>query len=222
MHKILAGIPDEQERCEVVGNPPSSPVGGEPRWTRDSAKRVVGWKVDSSPTGKSGRAPAPAPCPAGNSPGAVRSLPRHSCPQASGDPSPVPGEAVVSTRLPGTPEVPNSPTGGLRRRRPKTSTVSGSSLQVCPGSSSSSSPCLPEARIHILRSWPPAEVGSATHPHRSGQDVLLPAPQVWLQPPQFYGWLGYSSFAESVGHPGVSALAVAHACWTARISSGVG
>ncbi|EMF56821.1 hypothetical protein GTY82_08260 [Streptomyces sp. SID5476] len=47
IHKILASIPDEQERFEAVTNPPSSPRGGQLRWTHDSAKRVVGWKVDS-------------------------------------------------------------------------------------------------------------------------------------------------------------------------------
>nr|WP_260859887.1 DUF6192 family protein [Streptomyces cupreus] len=47
IHKILASIPDEQERFEAVNNPPPNPRGGEPRWTHDSAKRVVGWKVDS-------------------------------------------------------------------------------------------------------------------------------------------------------------------------------
>ncbi|WP_030683560.1 DUF6192 family protein [Streptomyces cellulosae] len=47
IHKILASIPDEQERFEAVTNPPPSPRGGQPRWTHDSAKRVVGWKVDS-------------------------------------------------------------------------------------------------------------------------------------------------------------------------------
>ncbi len=50
IHKILAGIPDEQERFEAVNNPPPSPRGGPPRWTHDSAKRVVGWKVDSPET----------------------------------------------------------------------------------------------------------------------------------------------------------------------------
>jgi hypothetical protein len=47
IHKILASIPDEQERFEAVGNPPPNPRGGPPCWTYDSAKRVVGWKVDS-------------------------------------------------------------------------------------------------------------------------------------------------------------------------------
>ncbi|WP_249402395.1 DUF6192 family protein [Streptomyces sp. YIM 121038] len=47
IHKILASIPDEQERFEAVRNPPPNPRYGSPRWTRDSAKRVVGWKVDS-------------------------------------------------------------------------------------------------------------------------------------------------------------------------------
>lgn len=47
IHKILASIPDEQERFEAVNNPPPYPRGGPPRWTHDSAKRVVGWKVDS-------------------------------------------------------------------------------------------------------------------------------------------------------------------------------
>nr|WP_253267633.1 DUF6192 family protein [Streptomyces asoensis] len=46
IHKILAGIPDEQERFEAV-TPPPSPRGGQARWTHDSAKRMVGWKVDS-------------------------------------------------------------------------------------------------------------------------------------------------------------------------------
>lgn len=47
IHKVLASIPDEQERFEAVSNPPPNPRGGTPRWTHDSAKRVVGWKVDS-------------------------------------------------------------------------------------------------------------------------------------------------------------------------------
>ncbi|GAA4340866.1 DUF6192 family protein [Streptomyces venetus] len=47
IHKILASIPDEQERFEAVNNPPPNPRGGPSRWTHDSAKRVVGWKVDS-------------------------------------------------------------------------------------------------------------------------------------------------------------------------------
>ncbi|MET7698891.1 DUF6192 family protein [Streptomyces sp. NPDC005485] len=40
-------MPDEQERFEAVNNPPPNPRGGLARWTHDSAKRVVGWKVDS-------------------------------------------------------------------------------------------------------------------------------------------------------------------------------
>ncbi|MFD7447264.1 DUF6192 family protein [Streptomyces sp. NPDC059909] len=47
IHKVLASIPDEQERFDTVTNPPPSPRGGQSRWTHDSAKRVVGWKVDS-------------------------------------------------------------------------------------------------------------------------------------------------------------------------------
>jgi len=47
IHKVLASISDEQERFEAVNNPPPNPRGGPPRWTHDSAKRVVGWKVDS-------------------------------------------------------------------------------------------------------------------------------------------------------------------------------
>ncbi|MEU2867490.1 DUF6192 family protein [Streptomyces mirabilis] len=47
IHKVLASILDEQERFEAVNNPPPNPRGGQPRWTHDSAKRVVGWKVDS-------------------------------------------------------------------------------------------------------------------------------------------------------------------------------
>ncbi|MFF0043335.1 DUF6192 family protein [Streptomyces mirabilis] len=47
IHKILASIPHEQERFEAVNNPPPNPRGGTPRWTHDSAKRVVGWKVNS-------------------------------------------------------------------------------------------------------------------------------------------------------------------------------
>ncbi|MEU9057204.1 DUF6192 family protein [Streptomyces sp. NPDC048384] len=47
IHKILASIPDEQERFEAVNNPPANPRGGPPRWTHDSAKRVMGWKVDT-------------------------------------------------------------------------------------------------------------------------------------------------------------------------------
>jgi hypothetical protein len=47
IHKILASIPDEQERFEAVDNPPSNPRGGPARWTHDSAKRIVGWKVDT-------------------------------------------------------------------------------------------------------------------------------------------------------------------------------
>ncbi len=47
IHKVLASVPDEQERFEAVNNPPPNPRGGPPRWTHDSAKRVVGWKVDS-------------------------------------------------------------------------------------------------------------------------------------------------------------------------------
>ncbi|MET9735757.1 DUF6192 family protein [Streptomyces sp. NPDC006458] len=40
-------MPDESERFEAVDNPPPHPRGGPPRWTHDSAKRVVGWKVDT-------------------------------------------------------------------------------------------------------------------------------------------------------------------------------
>lgn len=47
IHKILASIADEQERFEAVNNPPANPRGGPARWTHDSAKRVVGWKVDT-------------------------------------------------------------------------------------------------------------------------------------------------------------------------------
>ncbi len=47
IHQILASIPDPEERFEAVNNPPPHPRSGEPRWTHDSAKRVVGWKVDS-------------------------------------------------------------------------------------------------------------------------------------------------------------------------------
>ncbi|MFD9863442.1 DUF6192 family protein [Streptomyces alboflavus] len=47
IHKVLASIPDETERFEAVNNPPPHPRGGPARWTHDSAKRVVGWKVDS-------------------------------------------------------------------------------------------------------------------------------------------------------------------------------
>nr|WP_248296203.1 DUF6192 family protein [Streptomyces sp. S1D4-11] len=47
IHKILASIPDEQERFEAVNNPPPNPRGGPGRWTHDSAKRIVGWKVDT-------------------------------------------------------------------------------------------------------------------------------------------------------------------------------
>ncbi|NGO68076.1 DUF6192 family protein [Streptomyces boncukensis] len=47
IHRILASIPDEAEQFEAVSNPPACPTGGPPRWTHDSAKRVVGWKVDS-------------------------------------------------------------------------------------------------------------------------------------------------------------------------------
>ncbi|MGW0207343.1 DUF6192 family protein [Streptomyces sp. NPDC003233] len=47
IHKILASIPDEQERFEAVDNPPPDPRGGPARWTHDSAKRIVGWKVDT-------------------------------------------------------------------------------------------------------------------------------------------------------------------------------
>lgn len=36
-----------KERFEAVTNPPPSPRGGQPRWTHDSVKRMVGWKVDS-------------------------------------------------------------------------------------------------------------------------------------------------------------------------------
>ncbi|WP_232789702.1 DUF6192 family protein [Streptomyces jeddahensis] len=46
IHKTLASIPDEQERFETVSNPLPNLRGGSPRWTHDSAKRVVGWKVD--------------------------------------------------------------------------------------------------------------------------------------------------------------------------------
>ncbi|MFI9825557.1 DUF6192 family protein [Streptomyces sp. NPDC052013] len=47
IHKILASIADEQERFEAVNNPSPHPRGGPARWTHDSAKRVVGWKVDT-------------------------------------------------------------------------------------------------------------------------------------------------------------------------------
>ncbi|MFF0065682.1 DUF6192 family protein [Streptomyces sp. NPDC005279] len=48
IHKVLARIPDEQERFEAVNNPPPNPRGGQPRWTHDSAKRVVGCAVSPS------------------------------------------------------------------------------------------------------------------------------------------------------------------------------
>ncbi|PWI46206.1 DUF6192 family protein [Streptomyces sp. ICBB 8177] len=47
IHKILASIPDEEERFEAVASPPAHPRGGPARWTHDSAKRIVGWKVDT-------------------------------------------------------------------------------------------------------------------------------------------------------------------------------
>ncbi|MFH9426628.1 DUF6192 family protein [Streptomyces sp. NPDC017529] len=47
IHKILANIPDEAERFEAVTNPPPSPRDGTARWTHDSAKRIVGWKLDN-------------------------------------------------------------------------------------------------------------------------------------------------------------------------------
>ncbi|WP_329453721.1 DUF6192 family protein [Streptomyces sp. NBC_01724] len=47
IHKILASIPDGQERFEAVNSPPPHPRGGPARWTHDSAKRIVGWKVDT-------------------------------------------------------------------------------------------------------------------------------------------------------------------------------
>jgi hypothetical protein len=47
IHKILASLPDERERFEAVDNPPANPRGGPARWTHDSAKRIVGWKVDT-------------------------------------------------------------------------------------------------------------------------------------------------------------------------------
>ncbi|WP_256259447.1 DUF6192 family protein, partial [Streptomyces mirabilis] len=47
IHKILASLPVEQERFEAVDNPPPNPCGGPARWTHDSAKRIVGWKVDT-------------------------------------------------------------------------------------------------------------------------------------------------------------------------------
>ncbi|WP_234332095.1 DUF6192 family protein [Streptomyces sp. NRRL F-5650] len=47
IHKLLASIPDEEERFEAVASPPAHPRGGPTRWTHDSAKRIVGWKVDT-------------------------------------------------------------------------------------------------------------------------------------------------------------------------------
>lgn len=47
IHKTLASLPDGQERFEAVDNPPPHPRGGPARWTHDSAKRIVGWKVDT-------------------------------------------------------------------------------------------------------------------------------------------------------------------------------
>ncbi|MEV0257257.1 DUF6192 family protein [Streptomyces sp. NPDC050732] len=47
IYKVLASIPGEQERFEAVSNPPPHPRGDPARWTHDSAKRVVGWKVDT-------------------------------------------------------------------------------------------------------------------------------------------------------------------------------
>ncbi|MGW3635926.1 DUF6192 family protein [Streptomyces sp. NPDC005122] len=47
IHKILSSVPDEEERFEAVHNPPVNQRGGPPRWTHDSAKRLVGWKVDT-------------------------------------------------------------------------------------------------------------------------------------------------------------------------------
>jgi hypothetical protein len=47
IHKILASLPDERERFDAVDNPPADPRGGPARWTHDSAKRIVGWKVDT-------------------------------------------------------------------------------------------------------------------------------------------------------------------------------
>jgi hypothetical protein len=47
IHEILVSIPDEQERFEVVDNPPFNPRGGPARWTHDSAMQIAGWKVDT-------------------------------------------------------------------------------------------------------------------------------------------------------------------------------
>lgn len=44
IHKILASILDPEERFEAVNNPPPNLRSRWPRWTHDSAKRVVGWK----------------------------------------------------------------------------------------------------------------------------------------------------------------------------------
>ncbi|MGW3044659.1 DUF6192 family protein [Kitasatospora sp. NPDC001159] len=51
VHRILAGITDEKERFEAIGNPPARDgVRGELWWTHDAAKRAVGWKVASPET----------------------------------------------------------------------------------------------------------------------------------------------------------------------------
>ncbi|NKS56344.1 hypothetical protein GS504_01780 [Rhodococcus hoagii] len=47
VHRILAAIPDDEERYAAIASPPLQERTGERRWTSDTAKRRVGWRVDT-------------------------------------------------------------------------------------------------------------------------------------------------------------------------------
>ncbi|MEU6472511.1 DUF6192 family protein [Streptomyces massasporeus] len=48
IHRILEKLDDRFDRIQ---NPPRHPRDGVPRWTQDTAKRQVGWRVDNFPSG---------------------------------------------------------------------------------------------------------------------------------------------------------------------------
>lgn len=45
VHRILASIPEDEERWERIKHPPLLERTGEYRWTPDAASRVLGWQV---------------------------------------------------------------------------------------------------------------------------------------------------------------------------------
>lgn len=47
VHRIFAGVHDDEERFTLIATPPRQKRGGERRWTSDAAKRRVGWHVDT-------------------------------------------------------------------------------------------------------------------------------------------------------------------------------